>query len=108
MAYPHVQEQFAGIMRVGLSDAIPDEISWDLIIENWDLPFAKDVKPSNTNPCSQGELFAIAEGTRPGLGEIDYSKRQTICDHTCITSFEQMNEISPGLGDEFKGLLEAE
>lgn len=76
LAYPHIQEQFAGIMRVGLSDAIPDEISWDLIIENWGLPFPNKVKPSNTNPCSQLELFEIAEGTRPGLGEIDYSKNQ--------------------------------
>lgn len=61
LAYPHIQEQFANIMRIGLSDAIPDEICWGTIIENWDLPFPHKIKPSNTNPCSQLELEEIAE-----------------------------------------------
>ena len=68
LAYPHIQEQFAGIMRAGMADAMPDEIGWELIVENWDLPFPKKIKPSATNPCSQLELEEVAEATRPGLG----------------------------------------
>lgn len=70
LAYPHIQEQFAGLMRAGMSDAIPDEISWDLIIENWDLPFKNKVKSCAMNPCSQLELDEIASGDRPGLGDM--------------------------------------
>ncbi len=61
LVHPHIQEQFAGLMRVGMADAMPDEIRWDLIIENWDLPFPNKMKKSNTNPCSQLELFEISE-----------------------------------------------
>ena len=107
LVYPHVQEQFAGIMKVGMADAIPDEIGWALIIENWDLPFPNEVKPSSTNPCSQLELFEIAEGTRPGLGEMP-AKPATVCNHETITSFEQLNELKSGLGDDLKKCLEAE
>jgi len=55
-------------MKVGMADAMPDEINWNLIIENWDLPFPHKMKPSATNPCSQLELDEIATGKRPGLG----------------------------------------
>jgi len=89
-----------------MSDAIPDEISWDLIIENWDLPFPHKVKPRAMNPCSQVELDEIASGDRPGLGDMPLFDQKPI-DHTCITSFGQMNEISPGLGDEFRDCLGA-
>jgi hypothetical protein len=83
LAYPHVQEQFAEIMRVGMSDAIPDEISWELIIENWALPFPNKMKSSAANPYSQLELDEIASGDRPGLGDMPlFDKPQTICDHT--------------------------
>jgi len=68
LAHPHIQEQFVGIMKVGMADAMPDEINWNLIIENWDLPFPHKMKPSATNPCSQLELDEIATGKRPGLG----------------------------------------
>jgi hypothetical protein len=93
-----------------MSDAIPDEISWDLIIENWGLPFPNKIKPSNTNPCSQRELDEIASGDRPGLGDMPlFDKKQTVCgDDLCIRSFEQLNELSPGLGDDLKRCLEAE
>ena len=110
LAHPHIQEQFAGIMRVGLADAMPDEIDWDLIIENWDLPFPHKMKPSSTNPCSQLELFEIAEGKRPGLGGgMDAPIPRPVCaEDLTITSFEQLNDLSPGLGDDFKKALRAE
>ena len=56
LAYSHIQKQFTEIMRVGLADAQPDEISWDLIIENWDLPFKGKVKATAMNPASQAVL----------------------------------------------------
>jgi len=65
---PHIQKQFMGIMRAGFADAKPDEIDWNRIVENWDLPFPKKIKPNSTNPCSQQELDEIASGQRPGLG----------------------------------------
>ncbi len=111
LVHPHVQEQFANIMRVGMADAMPDEINWNLIIENWDLPFPHKMKKSSTNPCSQRELFEIAEGTRPGLGarmEMPERRQSRAHDLTTITSFEQLNDLEPGLGDEFKRCLEAE
>ena len=61
----HVQEVFAGIMKAAMADATPPEIDWQLIVDNWDLPFADKVKPSATNPCSQQQLDAIASGDSP-------------------------------------------
>ena len=56
MALPFVQEQFAGIIKSALSDAMPSEINWDIVIKNWDLPFPTKLKRSATNPVSQEEL----------------------------------------------------
>lgn len=110
LAHPHIQEQFAQIMRVGLADAVPDEINWELIIENWDLPFPHKVKPSSANPCSQFELEEIATGKRPGLAGLaglgDAPKRQTVCGKDLlITSFSQLNDLDPGLGDDLEKCL---
>ena len=108
LIHPHVQEQFAEIMKVGMADAMPDEIDWNLIIENWDLPFPSKIKTSNTNPCSQLELDEIAAGERPALG-CDFNKRQTVCgEDMTIRSFEQLNELEPGLGDDLRDCLGSE
>ena len=110
LVHPHIQEEFAGIMRVGLSDAMPDEIGWDLIVDNWDLPFPSKVKPRGMNPCSQLELDEIASGDRPGLGDMPlFSQRQTVCgDDMTIRSFGQLNDLHPGLGDDLKKALDSE
>ena len=104
---PHIQTVFAGIMEAGFADANPDEIDWQRIVDNWELPFSKKVKASAMNPCSQQELDEVAAGTRPGLGSFSTSKAaQTLTDcNGCITSFEQLNELEPGLGDSFKKCL---
>lgn len=68
LLYPYIQKQFTGIMQVALADAKPDEINWEAIVENWDLPFPHKIKPSATNPCSQQELDDITAGKRPGIG----------------------------------------
>jgi len=52
----HIQQQFTGIMRVALADAKPDEIDWEAIITNWDLPFKNKVKGTAMNPASQDVL----------------------------------------------------
>ncbi len=36
---PHIQEQFRRVLEVGMSELIFDEIDWDEVIANWDLPF---------------------------------------------------------------------
>ena len=53
---PHLQEQFAGIMKAGMADAKPDEINWQAIIDNWHLPFPNKVKATAMNPMSQADL----------------------------------------------------
>lgn len=52
----HIQQQFTGIMRVAGADAQPDEIDWEAIITNWDLPFKNKVKGTAMNPASQDVL----------------------------------------------------
>jgi len=56
LAVPQIQEQFAGILEAHNSDARPGEISWNLIIDNWDLPFRHKLKRTATNPVSQEDL----------------------------------------------------
>lgn len=57
----HIQQQFTGIMRAGFADANPDEIDWETIIENWNLPFMAKVKATATNPASQDVLDSYPE-----------------------------------------------
>ena len=56
LAFPHIQEQFAGILKSANSDAMPGEINWDIVIKNWDLPFPHKLKRSATNPVDHAEL----------------------------------------------------
>jgi len=71
LAFPHIQEQFAGIMRSRCSDAMPDEIGWQAIIDNWDLPFLKKLKSSAANPVNQAELDRTAKKGVPLFGSGD-------------------------------------
>lgn len=52
----HIQKRFYEVMKVAMADATPPEIDWQLIVDNWDLPFADKVKRTATNPVSQQEL----------------------------------------------------
>lgn len=105
LLYPHIQEQFTAIMRVASADANPDEINWNLIVENWDLPFPHKVKPNGSNPCTQHELDEIKSGKRPGLGCAGPVKPDPLNGKTVITTFEEMNLLEPGLGDKLKRAL---
>lgn len=106
---PHIQTVFADIMKSGFADAIPDEIDWQRIVDNWELPFSKDVKTSAMNPCSQQELDEIAAGTRPGLGQVftgpSRLKENIAKGDLVIRSFEELNEIETGLGDQLRNCL---
>jgi len=53
---PHLQQQFAVILRSGFSDAKSSEINWRLIIDKWDLPFPNKVKRSSMNPMNDEDL----------------------------------------------------
>jgi len=100
----HIQQQFTEIMRIGFADAQPDEIDWEAIIANWDLPFKNKVKATAMNPASQDVLDRepaeqvkreklLREGLKPPTtGRVPLT----------ITSFEQLNELEPGLGDELE------
>jgi hypothetical protein len=35
---PHMQEQFADLMRAGHADAKPEEINWENVVAHWPLP----------------------------------------------------------------------
>ena len=61
---PHIQRQFANIMQAAGADAQPDEIDWNSMIENWQLPFSHPVKPTAVNPCSQADLERMARDGR--------------------------------------------
>ena len=105
LAHVHIRAQFAEIMRVGNADADPNEINWNLLTENWDLPFPHKIKPSATNPCSQRELDEITEGKRKGFGEFEPPKPDPLKGKTVISSFEELNLLKPGLGDELRAAL---
>ena len=105
LLHPHIQEQFAEIMRVGLADAAPAEIDWNRIIDNWNLPFPNKIKPSCTNPCNQQELDEITAGKRLGLGRMAPPKSDPLGGKMTITSFEELNKLKPGLGDKLKDAL---
>ncbi|MBA7653783.1 hypothetical protein ES703_61644 [subsurface metagenome] len=105
LLYPHIQRSFVEIMKIACADARPDEINWDLIVDNWELPFPHKMKPSPTNPCSQTELDEIAAGERPGLGQ-NYPPKSFEKLAKPIRSLEELNQLEPGLGDEFKAILD--
>jgi hypothetical protein len=71
---PHIQQQFASIMKIAGADAQFDEIDWNAIISNWNLSFPTKVKARAENPCSQKMLDEISSGKRSGLGKYDALK----------------------------------
>ena len=105
LLFTHIQEQFAEIMQTGFADARPDEIDWQRIVDNWDLPFLEKVRPCASNPCSQEELDEVAAGKRPGIGHMGPPKPDPLGGKMKITSFEELNILKPGLGDSLKKCL---
>jgi len=42
---PAIQEQFSRILKAGESELPAEDINWDSVIAQWDLPFPKGYKP---------------------------------------------------------------
>jgi len=42
---PAIQKQFASILKVGESELPFNEINWDTVISQWDLPWPKGYRP---------------------------------------------------------------
>ena len=103
----HIQQQFITLMQAGNADANPDEIDWERIIANWKLPFRDKVKATAANPASQAVLDREpAERIRREKMLREGFRNPTVCgERMTITSFEQLNELEPGLGDKLKECL---
>jgi len=43
-----VREGFTQLMKIGHADMRPEEIDWEKIIDNWQLPFPKPIPPPST------------------------------------------------------------
>lgn len=95
LALHHIQKQFEGIMKSQCSDAMPDEIGWQAIIDNWDLPFPTKLKSSNINPVDQEELDREPE---------EYRRREKILEER-LKDPRTDEEISEANYKEAEGLL---
>ena len=42
---PTIQKQFAEILQAGGSELLAENIDWETVINQWDLPFPKGYKP---------------------------------------------------------------
>jgi hypothetical protein len=68
LLYPHIRELFGYLLQTANADAKLDEINWNLIVENWELPFPDKVKPSGMNPVTQRDLDDLAAGKKKAFG----------------------------------------
>jgi hypothetical protein len=93
-----IQEQFAAIMISGNADARPDEINWERVIANWDLP-VKQVKKNPLNP------YRPTHPKRAPRTSYPERKPDPLPGVSTITSFEQLNQFEPGLGDKLRETL---
>ncbi|GEM_PF-2271274 len=85
---PHMQKLFCDILKSAGSDAVPDEIGWQAIIDNWDLPFPTKIKRTATNPVSQEDYDREPEEDRKRRKYIDERMKdprtdQEICEAKC-------------------------
>lgn len=102
LALPHIQRQLFAICQISGTDARFEEIDWQAIIANWDLPFAHKIKRTATNPVTQEELdrertegmAAQHDGWKPPLSEQEQrAKRRSELDHAIRNVVDL---ISPG------------
>lgn len=106
---PSIREQFAEIMRGQNADAKPDEINWNLMIENWDLPWPHGAAKDNPlNPYSEKYAAHRRERIEAERNMTDEDRaRQKAIDELpmVLTSFDQVNVLEPGLGDSLRDCL---
>ena len=107
---PSIREQFAEIMRGQNADAKPDEINWNLMIENWDLPWPHGAAKDNPlNPYSEKYAAHRREqiAKERAMTDEERARQKAINELPMVlTSFEQLNVIDPGMGDRLKKALE--
>jgi len=53
LVLPQLQQQFFEICQLAGTDARFEEIDWNAVIANWDLPFPTKLKSTATNPVTQ-------------------------------------------------------
>jgi hypothetical protein len=56
LVVPDMQQEFFEICRHAGTDARFEEIDWQAIIANWELPFSTRLKRTATNPVTEEEL----------------------------------------------------
>jgi len=83
LALPHIQRQFYAIARSVGTDAEFDEIDWQRIIDNWDMPFPTKLKQTAMNPVTQDELDREPEerARRRARAMSMRTKQEIIADH---------------------------
>ncbi len=108
LAHAHIRLAFGELMRVGKADAQPEEINWNLINENWELPFPTKVKRRATNPCCQAELDEITEFARKSAFFPEDIRVKINKGPLVITRFAELDLIEPGLGEKMRELLQAQ
>ncbi len=47
---PHIQAQFAKILKVSRADGAPEEIDWQHVVDHWHLPFKTGKRKRETFP----------------------------------------------------------
>ena len=48
MLLPHIQDQFAAVLRAGDADPEAHAIDWQRVVDNWELPFPRKFAPAKT------------------------------------------------------------
>ena len=94
---PHIQQQFFKICQLAGTDAEFEEIDWQDIVTNWELPFPAKLKRTATNPVTEQELsMAKLEGQQRRDGAWkeppDHEQRAT-SDERRVTDDE--SEVTP-------------
>lgn len=106
-----IREQFATMLQEANSDARIDEINWNLIVENWELPWRHKVQRSATNPYNPERDAPAEKARREELArrtnDLEYRQRKEAIEALpmTLTRFEQLNVIEPGLGDNLRNCL---
>jgi len=104
LRFEHIQQQFTDIMRAAGADAEPDEIDWEAIIANWDLPFKSKIKATVMNPASQDVLDMEPE--MQARQENNFREEMAARDEGFGSLFEkQQAERDRIIKDEFLPLL---
>jgi len=47
---PFIQEQYGEILKAGDSELKLEEINWQWVVDNWDLPIPKRMKKARSGP----------------------------------------------------------